>query len=203
MAAWVEAARSALWSRQFVAELLHLGQHRGFQAGERKVQIAAAQQGPGQTERCRIALFGQTRQRRPAGITQTEQLGGLVKSLARRVVDWFRPAACSHPPRRPASAGYARRRPAGPQRGIGADRRSGRAKADAPPGGASHRTVQRCAQAQAHRHRPAAHQTGPPCVGNHVDGRQITIGPGKDLPGSGAGRAGIWSRLASSGTTPP
>ncbi len=61
-------------------------QHRRLQAAETEIEILAVQHRSRQLEAPRHALQRQPRQHRPTGIGQAEQLGGLVESLASRVI---------------------------------------------------------------------------------------------------------------------
>ena len=58
----------------------------GFQATEAEITAGPVGHGPGKAETSRRALLSQFCQRRPTRIWQSEQLGGLIKRLARRIV---------------------------------------------------------------------------------------------------------------------
>jgi hypothetical protein len=85
-ASWNSAARSALPAP--VSSFCTSGsQHRRLQAGKAEIQVAAVQHRPRQLEAARRTRLGQLGQRRPAGVAEAEQLGGLVEGLAGRVVE--------------------------------------------------------------------------------------------------------------------
>ena len=64
----------------------HERQHRGLEAGEAHVEIAAVEHRPRQRHRAVAARFGEPRERRAARIGKPEQLRRLVERFARRVV---------------------------------------------------------------------------------------------------------------------
>ena len=65
----------------------HVLDHSGLQARERDVEVTAPHHGTRESYGRRIALLGQARDHRPAGIPEPEQLGHLVKRLAGRIVE--------------------------------------------------------------------------------------------------------------------
>ncbi len=188
------------------AELAQLRQHRRLQAGEREVEVAAVQQRPRQRERAGIALRGQPRQRRPAGVAQAQQLGASCRRPRRRRRRWSRRAARSARPRRRASAACARPRPAARRTETAAGRPTGTATAGGLRGGARRapacpapRPARRPRRRPPARRRPArARACRPP--------RRCR--PARSRPAASTWRVSgstrrMWSREASSGTTPP
>ena len=154
------------------ADFLTLGEHRGFEARKREVQIAAVQQGPGQLVGRRVALLGQARQAGTTRVRQAHELGRFIEGLACGIVNGFAQqlvaAHAVHP--------HQLRVPARDQQGdegkfgrIGAQKR--REQMALQMVHAQHRFAQRRGQctshARAHQQRPG--QTRSSGVGHHVD----------------------------------
>ena len=70
-------------------EFLRLYQNRGLQAGKRKIKVSTVQQWPGQGESARITARRQRCQQGATRVRQPHQLGRLVKSLSRGVINGF------------------------------------------------------------------------------------------------------------------
>ena len=163
IAACVEAARSALRASSSVAELLGLRQHRGLQAGEGKVEVAAVQQRARQLEGRRHRPAPPAWRARARRDTAGPSAWRSCRRPRRRRRRWSRRAFRSGPRRRPASAACGRRTPAARRRETPADRRSGTATADALRGGARRAPACRAPRParRPRRRPPAARPPGP------------------------------------------
>ncbi len=60
-----------------------------FQPAETEIQAGPVEHGPGEMKPLRVTLLRKPGQRGPAGVTEAEQLRGLVERLADRIVATF------------------------------------------------------------------------------------------------------------------
>ena len=176
-----------------------------FRPANEKSRLALCSSGRGSSKALGVAERRQPRQRRPARVAQAHQLGRLVEGLAGRVVDGLaeqRVAAHVVDP-------HQLRVPAGDeQRDEREARRVGREKRRQQMAfevvHAERRPVQRRGQRARHagadEQRPG--QAGAARVGNDVDVSQDVRVSASTCRVSGSTRR-MWSRDASSGTTPP
>jgi hypothetical protein len=183
MAAWVEAARSALavdpGRLQLIAQLLRLRQHGRLQARKRKVEVAAVQQRPRQLERGRVALLRQPRQGRPARVAEAHQLGGFVEGLARGVVDGLAQDGVAPHPVHPHQLGVSARDKQRDKREFRRVRaQEWRQQVALQVVHAQHWPLQRCAQRAGHARsdQQRAGQPRPPRESDHVHVRQSATG---------------------------
>ena len=167
-------------------QLAHLGHDRRLQAGEREVEIAAVQQGPGQRIGFRVAVVGQPGQGRPAGVAQAQQLGTLVEGLAGRVVDGLAQqrvlAHVGHVHELRMATRHQQRDEGKRRRVVGQERRQQVAFEVVD---AQHGPPQRRAQRHCHTgtHQQRAGQPRPAGVGHEVDLVQAARGLGQHLAG--------------------
>ena len=186
--------------------LFQRGQDRRLQAGEAEIQVAAVDHRPRQPVAAGHARFGELRQRRAAGIAQAEELGGLVEGLARGVVLRLaeqRVAADAVDPHELGVAAGDQQRDErkggrlGRQQGrqqvafevVDADRRDAQRRRQAVgEGGADQQGAGQARALRCTRCRPVRRISG--CADSST--RRVR-----------GARRRMWSREASSGTTPP
>ena len=180
--------------------------NRRLQPGEREVERRALQQRPRQRVRVGIAELGQPRQRRPAGIAEAEQLGRLVERLAGSVVDRVAEQLVAADVGDAGAVACGRLRPAGRRRGRSAGRPRGTATAGGPRDDGRRRPAVRAPRRASRRHRrrrAARRPARTTRIGDDVD----VVAPDVPLAARLAEQRQItrrmWSRDASSGTTPP
>jgi hypothetical protein len=176
------------------------GQHRGLEAGEAHVEVAAVVHRPRQADDPRPAVLGQPRERRAARISQPQQLGGLVEGLAGRVVlrlaEQPVTADAGHLVELRVAAGDQQRdeRKAGPR--LGEQRRQ---QVSLKVMDADHRLAQReqrVGDAGADQQRTSE-------AGALVQAKPRSPATATPRQTAASGTRRTWSRDASSGTTPP
>ena len=200
----LESARDIGARRVVERAAAHGDHHRGLEPAEAEVEARPVEHRPRKFVHAVAPLLGQRRERRPAGIAEAEQFRGLVEGLARGVVLGFAEHPVAADARDLDQHGVAARDLQRHERELRRVRRAP-GPADGPPGDARRRPA-RPAPSPAtarRRRRPAAPRSGR--APRYRRCRQGLRHDRRPRPGSPDHRQQPhdWSRLASSGTTPP
>ena len=208
IAACVAAARSATVLLADVrAELRSCVITAVFRPANEKSRLPLCSSGRGSVESVGVAELGQPRQRGPARIAEPHAAWPTCRTPRRRRRRSSRRAARSARRRRPASAACARPTPAARRRETRADRPTGTATAGGLRGGARPSTGRASAAASAQATpaptSSAPARPGPARVGDDVELARATRQPRASTWRASGSTRRMWSREASSGTTPP